>query len=158
MDSEDDDAVADAATFARLRAMWERVDPAPAELVDRMVAAVAVADLSREYALLTIVDGAERAPVRGDADTLTLQFGDGTTNVLVHVTVASGGARRVDGWADADVIAVRLVQEAREHSGEVAEHGRFAVDRVAPGLSRLRLAVRDRTGERREFETPQFEV
>ncbi len=53
---ETEDFAADAALFARMRAMWQEIDPAPADLVDRMVAAVAVEDLSREYALLTLVD------------------------------------------------------------------------------------------------------
>ena len=51
MDTED--FAADAALFARLRATWDDIDPMPADMIDRMVAAVAVADLSREYALLT---------------------------------------------------------------------------------------------------------
>ena len=49
----------------------------PADLVDRMVAAVAVEDLSREYALLTLVEGSTLAAVRGETDTATLQFSDG---------------------------------------------------------------------------------
>src|SRR6478735_7648374 len=97
---ETEDFAADAALFARMRAMWQDIDPAPADLVDRMVAAVAVEDLSREYALLTLVTG-DLAAVRGDTDTATLQFSDGTTSVLVHVTVTEDGARRIDGWVDA---------------------------------------------------------
>ena len=38
----------------------------PADLVDRMVAAVAVEDLSREYALLTLVEESALAAVRGE--------------------------------------------------------------------------------------------
>jgi hypothetical protein len=155
MDTED--FAADAALFARLRAVWEEVDPVPADLVDRMVAAVAVEDLTREYALLTLVEGS-LAEVRGDADTATLQFSDGTTSVLLHVTASESGARRVDGWVDAAALAIRLVQADREWSAEPGEHGRFAFEEVAPGVARLRLVVKDATGELRDFETPQFEV
>lgn len=63
--NENFDAAADAALFARLRSVWEEHDPVPADLIDRMVAAVAVADLSREYALLTLVETADLAAVRG---------------------------------------------------------------------------------------------
>ena len=35
---ETEDFAADAALFARMRAMWQDVDPVPADLVDRMVA------------------------------------------------------------------------------------------------------------------------
>ena len=89
----------DAVLFARMRAMWAQVDPMPADLIDRMVAAIAVDDLSREYALLTLVE-TDLAAVRGDGDVLTLQFSDGTTSILLHVTTTATGRRRVDGWVD----------------------------------------------------------
>jgi len=152
----DEDFAADAALFARMRAMWSAVDPVPADLVDRMVAAVAVEDLSREYALLTLVES-ETAAVRGESDTATLQFSDGTTSVLLHVTATEEGLRRVDGWTDADALAIRLVQEGREWSADAGERGRFAFEGVTPGVSRLRLAVRSDEGMR-DFQTPQFEV
>lgn len=152
-----EDFAADAALFARMRSMWERVDPMPAELVDRMVAAVAVEDLSREYALLTLVEGS-LAAVRGDSDTATLQFSDGTTSVLLHVTATEGGRRRVDGWVDASALAIRLVEGERERQTEVGEHGRFAFEDVPPGVVRIRMVVRDAAGELRDFQTPQFEV
>ncbi len=152
-----EDFAADAALFARMRRMWEDVDPMPADLVDRMVAAVAVEDLSREYALLTLVEGSFAA-VRGETDTATLQFSDGTTSVLLHVTATEGGGRRVDGWVDASALAIRLIQDDREWSAEPGEHGRFAFDEVTPGVARLRLVVRDAEGELRDFQTPQFEV
>ena len=155
MDNED--FAADAALFARMRAMWEGVDPVPAGLVDRMVAAVAVEDLTREYALLTLVEGS-LAAVRGEADTATLQFSDGTTSVLLHASATEDGGRRVDGWVDATALAIRLVQGDREWSAEPGEHGRFAFEDVTPGVARLRMVVKDSTGELRDFETPQFEV
>lgn len=155
MDAED--FAADAALFARMRRMWEEVDPVPADLVDRMVAAVAVEDLSREYALLTLVEGS-LAAVRGDADTATLQFSDGTTNVLLHLSATESGARRIDGWVDAAALAIRLVQGERETPAEPGEHGRFAFDEVGAGVARLRVVVKDASGEIREFQTPQFEV
>lgn len=151
-------AADDAALFARLRDAWGEVDPMPAELVDRMVAAVAVEDVSREYALLTLVEGAELSAVRGEADTLTLQFSDGTTNVLLHVTVTEGGGRRVDGWVDAEALAIKLVQDDEEWSAPAGEHGRFAFDSAKPGLSSVRLVVRGSDGDLHEFQTPQFEV
>jgi hypothetical protein len=155
---ETEDFAADAALFARMRAMWQDVDPMPAELVDRMVAAVAVEDLSREYALLTLVEASQLSAVRGATDTATLQFSDGTTNVLVHVTAAEDGSHRIDGWVDAAALAVRLSQGDRTWSTELGEHGRFAFENVPSGVSRLRLVVRDAEGDLQDFQTPQFEV
>ena len=152
-----EDHAADAALFARLRAVWEEVDPVPADLIDRMVAAVAVEDLSREYALLTLVEGAELSAVRGESDTLTLQFSDGTTSVLLHVTATESNHRRIDGWVDGTALAVRLAQGDREWSADAGESGRFAFDEIPPGVSRIRLVVKHGDGVR-EFMTPQFEV
>jgi hypothetical protein len=155
MDAED--VAADAALFARLRTMWETIDPMPAELIDRMVASVAVADLSREYALLTLVEG-ELAAVRGEADTATLQFSDGQTSVLLHLTQTDAGARRIDGWVDGAALAVSLVQGEHDQTTEADGNGRFAFAAVAPGIARLRLVVRAIEGGLHEFQTPQFEV
>ncbi|MFT4230716.1 MAG: hypothetical protein QM602_10540 [Microbacterium sp.] len=156
----DYDPAADAALFARLRAVWEERDPVPADLVDRMVAAVAVEDLTREYALLTLVESAEFAAVRGEHDTLTLQFSDGKTSILLHVSETDAGGRRVDGWVDAAALAVRLAQGEREWSADPGESGRFAFDALPAGLTRIRLVIRDgdEDGGLREFETSQFEI
>jgi hypothetical protein len=155
---ETEDFAADAALFAQMRRMWQDVDPVPADLVDRMVATVAVEDLSREYALLTLVEASQLSAVRGETDTATLQFSDGKTSVLVHVTVTEDGARRIDGWVDAAALAIRLSQGDREWSTDPGEHGRFAFDSVPPGVSRLRLVVRGADDDLHDFQTPQFEV
>jgi len=156
MDIDDDGP--DAVLFARLRDAWREADPVPSDLVDRMVAAVAVEDLSREYALLTLVEESTLAVVRGEADTATLQFSDGRTSVLLHVTATGDGSRRVDGWLDAAALAIRLVQGERDWAAEADERGRFAFDSIPAGVSRLRIVVRTADGELRDFQTPQFEV
>lgn len=156
---ETEDFAADAALFARMRSMWERVDPMPADLVDRMVAAVAVEDLSREYALLTLVESDALAAVRGDADVVTLQFSDGTTTVLIHVTATESGSRRIDGWIDGAVRSVQLIQDAGQWSA-ASPDGRFAFDDVPTGMSRLRMELdaAPEPGGSTEVMTPRFEV
>jgi len=143
-------------TFDALRRMWERVDAPPAGLAERMIAAVAVDDVSREYAMLTEVS-AEEVAVRSEQERLTLQFSDDATSVLLHVSATESGSRRVDGWSEPAVLAARLSQDAREWAAELGDEGRFAFEDVAPGLSAVRLIVRV-DGELREFITPQFEV
>jgi hypothetical protein len=146
----------DAEVFARLRMLWREVDPVPAGLVDRMVAAVASDDLSHEYALLTLVEG-PLGTVRGDADALTLQFSDGTTSILLHVTTTGSGRRRVDGWVDTATAEIVLTQGERSISTSPAETGRFVFDEVPPGLTRVRLTAGD-GDETRTLATPQFEL
>ncbi len=150
---ETEDFAADAALFARLRAVWEEVDPVPADLVDRMVAAVAVGDLSREYALLTLVEGSTLAAVRGETDTATLQFSDGETSVLLHVTATEDGSRRVDGWVDADGArdpprAGRPRLGGRERRARALRVRLDPDRRLAPADRRARCGRRPRTSSR----------
>ncbi|MCG7415441.1 MULTISPECIES: hypothetical protein [Microbacterium] len=150
----------DAVLFARMRAMWAQVDPMPADLIDRMVAAIAVDDLSREYALLTLVE-TDLAAVRGDGDVLTLQFSDGTVTVLLHITRTEQSTHRIDGWVDAPPVSVAIVHGADEgkvRDASLGEHGRFEIDGIGAGLVRLRLTVRDDQGALHDMQTPQFEL
>ncbi|MDF2561028.1 MAG: hypothetical protein K0R99_2474 [Microbacterium sp.] len=146
----------DAEMFARLRTLWNDVDPVPAGLIDRMVAAVAADGLNREYALLTLVEG-QLGAVRGEADALTLQFSDGSTSILLHVTRTASGRRRVDGWVDTAAAEIVLTQGEKSVSVSPEETGRFVFDEVPPGLTRVRLttAIGDET---RTLATPQFEL
>lgn len=146
----------DAQVFARLRSLWSEVDPAPADLIDRMVASVAADGLNREYALLTLIEG-QLGVVRGDSDALTLQFSDGTTSILLHVTSTASGRRRVDGWVDTAAAEIVLTQGERSRTVTPEETGRFVFDDVPPGLTRVRLTtvIADET---RTLATPQFEL
>lgn len=152
----------DQALFAELRALWEEVDPVPDAFAERMVAAVAVADLSREYALLTLVEGLTLAQTRAstaEVDSATLQFSDGAITVLLHVSATGGGARRIDGWVTGEALVVRLTQGDDGWSTEPVD-SRFAFEDVPAGTAQLRLVVRGPQpgGGLREFMTAPFTV
>lgn len=146
----------DAAVFAQLRAMWGDTDPMPAGLVDRIIAAVAADGLTQEYALLTLIDDRLGA-VRSDSDALTLQFSDGTTSILLHVTKTESGRRRVDGWVDTAAAEVVLTQGEKTRTTAPAETGRFVFDEVPSGLTTVRLTTTV-GGEARTLSTPRFEL
>lgn len=152
----------DAALFAELRAMWRDADPVPDTLVERMIAAVASDGLNQEYALLTLVED-RLGSVRGDTDALTLQFSDGTTSILLHVTASANGLRRVDGWVDTAAAEIVLVQGEPDSASErirttaPAETGRFAFDDVPAGMTAVRLTTTI-GGEERTLATPRFEL
>jgi hypothetical protein len=154
MSAQDDDTL-----FAELRAMWRDADPVPDTLVERMIAAVAADDLNHEYALLTLIEDRLGA-VRGDTDALTLQFSDGTTSILLHVTASAGGLRRVDGWVDtlaAEIVLVQGDEVETIRTTSPAETGRFVFDEVPPGLTTVRLTTTV-GGEERTLATPRFEL
>lgn len=153
------DDTLEAPLWAALRRMYQAADPAPHDLADRMIAAVAAADLDREFALLALVDSDAVGAVRGDADMLTLQFSDGRTSVLVHVTVDAGGRRRLDGWVDGSALSAHLLREPRELAVPVID-GRFAFEDVGSGIARLRfeLAPDAGLGRATELVTPRFEL
>ncbi|WP_449407238.1 hypothetical protein [Microbacterium maritypicum] len=146
----------DAELFAQLRSLWRDVDPMPATLIDRMIAAVAAEGLSEEYALLTLVDHPLGA-VRGDADALTLQFSDGSTSILLHVTRTAQGGHRIDGWVDTAAAVIELVQGERTRETVPSDTGRFVFDDVPDGLTRVRLTTTI-GDEKRTLSTPQFEL
>lgn len=139
-----------------LRASWERADPVPEGLADRMIAAVAVDDLTREFALLSLVDEAQAAVRAGD-ERRTLQFADDDAEVLLHVSLTDGGARRIDGWSRPAVLAARLAQGDAEWAADTRGDGRFSFDGVVPGRARVRMVVKQEDGLR-EVATPWFDM
>lgn len=143
--------------LASLRAMWEETDPAPSDLADRVAAAIAIDDLTREWELLLLIEDAALGAVRGGLAPQTLQFGDTATSVLLHVSDTEDGRRRIDGWVDGSVLAVRLESGSGEHATEPTTTGRFAFDSVPAGTARIRLVIKD-GGGLREFVTPPFDV
>lgn len=151
MDERDDERL-----LVALREMWQLKDPVPASLADRMVAAVAVDDLSRDFALLELLDVPERVSVRAATDENILHFGDDASSVLVRVTTR-GAACRLDGWSDPPAIAARLVQEGREWEADMSEIGQFSFDGIGRARAHLRMAVRGADGIR-EVATSWFEL
>lgn len=148
----------DAALLAGLRALWEEIDPVPADLADRVIAGLAIEGFDREWELLSLVPGAELGAVRGDSDLLTLQFSDGSTSVLLHISAPAGGLRRIDGWVDGPAASAELLQGDRSWETTPSESGRFAFAGIPAGLCRLRLLIQQPDGNRREYRTPQFEA
>lgn len=153
----DETDVAEDEIFATLREMWRREDPVPVGFVDRMVAAVAVEDVNREFELLALLETAEVRSVRAGGDQQTLQFGDDSACVLLRVVATGAGTSRVDGWSEPPVLAARLAQAGEVWSADPADDGRFGFEHVARGRSQVRMVVKNAQGLR-EIATAWFEV
>lgn len=90
--------------LARVAALYTDLDPAPDDLADGVLARLAVQDLETEWELLTLVERVDtRVGTRGEtepetSDTVALEFAGTRYRVLVRVSSADDGGRRLDGW------------------------------------------------------------
>jgi hypothetical protein len=144
---------ADEELLDALAGMWERHDPPPADLADRMVLAVQV---ERLHADLLELESSWVEPVgaRGVSPAHTLTFSNDEVSLLVTVAVGADGRRRLDGWvapaAGGTVEARRADTSPRR--AEVDENGRFVIDGLPGGL--VQLLYRPADGERGAVVSP----
>lgn len=138
---------------------WQRWDPMPDDLPDRILVSLAMADLDADYELLTLTTRSDHllgARASGDDRTL-LEFTADGFQVLVRVVDAEGG-RRIDGWVEPGGLAyVLLTQDRKRLTGHVASASRFLFERIPAGLSQLEFVVKSVNGTRR-FRSPHVEI
>lgn len=143
-----------------LAAVWLARDPMPADLPDRILTTLAMADLDDHYELLTLTTRSETLlGARGSGDDRTLiEFQAEGVSVLVRVGETSPTGRRLDGWVEpAALLEVTVSQGDSAHIGRVSSASRFEFDAVPLGLSRLELELTQGDGVRR-FRSPHFEI
>lgn len=152
----------DATVLARLRRMWERADPAPDDLADRVLFALELEDLDTEFELLRLTergDAAVGARASRQSDVTSITFSGPSLTVMLAVG-ASGERRRVDGWlapAGPSRVVVHSAEGERETFAD--ETGRFVLESVPTGM--LRLVVHPEPGAAgagTPFLTPTVEI
>jgi hypothetical protein len=125
----------------RLRAMWDRRDPAPVDLVDRVLFAVWLEDLDTEVEMLTMTEHAGLVGARATETARTVTFSTDELSILISVSDRPEGLRRVDGWVspkgEGEVTLRR--SDGTVSSTAVDEDGRFALDDLPAGLAQLVL-------------------
>lgn len=127
------DAV-DAQLLERLKHLHEVLDPAPADLADRVRFAMSVAALEAEVA--EIVSSATLETVRSTdydrADTVTFA----SDGLSVMVSIEHGPSTRADivGWVSEGNVEVELRERGRTRTTMVDEEGRFSFTAVERGL------------------------
>ncbi|MBO0844998.1 MAG: hypothetical protein J2P22_06225 [Nocardioides sp.] len=155
--------------------LYTAYDPAPPDLADGVLARIAVEGLEIEYELLTLVERVDvNAGIRG-ADTATtgtvaLEFAGTAYRVLVRISAAEGGGRRIDGWV-LPTVPMRVFlgpagEDVTAHTPLTAYSdldGRFEFSAPMTGEVRLwllPLAAAEGTGESPQspFVTPPFRV
>lgn len=137
-----DPSAEEAVLLDQLRAMWERRDPVPADLVERVMFAVWLEDLDTEVEMLTMTEGAgDLVGVRATQTARTVTFSTDELSILITVSDRPEGRRRVDGWVTpkgAGEISLRR-SDGTTATTHVDDDGRFALDDLAPGLAQIVL-------------------
>lgn len=131
-----------------LQSMWQRRDPMPDDLPDRIIAALAADDLDFELITLSV---AEAVGVRG-GEAQVFECATDDLTLMVRIAEEPDGTRRLDGWSEG-VREVELLTGDGPRVTTVSDTGRFEFEDVPPGPVRLRLR-----GPDKGFETPEFEV
>jgi hypothetical protein len=147
--------------LADLAAMWRAIDPVPPTLFDKVLVAVATESLDAEYELLHLVERSrDLAGARGAADAVTISFSTGEFSLLLRVSAAAAGQRRVDGWVSPpQPMQVTATQQERSVSAVADALGRFEIPRLPSGLTRFWLVSENRSDSAEQsFATPTFEL
>jgi hypothetical protein len=130
----------DEATMQLLAALYEQIDPVPADLVERLQFTITLDALNAELAQLQQLDALASSGARGvDADEAkTLTFTSESLTTMVTVTAAGPDRVRIDGWcAPVGGVTVELRQVNASVEVQADEDGRFVFDDVSHGLTRF---------------------
>ena len=150
--------------LSRMAGLYAALDPAPADLADGVLARLAVQDLEVEWELLTLVERVDtrvgtRAAEPETSETVALEFAGKTYRVLVRVSNAADGTRRLDGWV-VPALPMRVFLgpegDALAHTRQSAyadRDGRFEFP--APMSGEVRLWLLPQSG-RDEASVPPF--
>lgn len=140
----------------RLRALWSRTDPCPADLVDRIGFALTVRELHAEVARLTEQPLAlTRAAVTGPTEARTVSFSTDELSIMVSLSEVGRDRARLDGWltwGGAEVVVTTA--DGTTLTVRSDGSGRFVADDLAHGQTQLLV----RGEGRRPVITPSFEV
>lgn len=137
----------DLALLERLGALWDRYDPVPPGLAERIEFTLTLDALETEVATLMQVDLATSGSRAGDTEAVrTVTFSSETLDTMVTLTDAPDGTVRVDGWiAPGAAMRVELLLEGSRLEVESDEDGRFVLESVPKGLAKFALHPGNRT-------------
>ncbi len=135
----------DASDFALLetaQAAYQRIDPVPAGLVERIQFELTLDALNAEVATLIQLDLAA-AGARGVTEEVrTITFTSDSLTTMVTLTPQETDTVRIDGWATPGAglkIEVLLIDGPRETYAD--EDGRFVFESVPKGLAKFALYI-----------------
>lgn len=152
----------DLALLDEVAAMYHRVDPVPADLVERVRFALALDEVFEEVAEMTRVT-ADSLSVRSDlADAVrsdTLTFSSERLTAMVTLSRTGAGRVRIDGWVSPlGRRRVDLRMQGRHHDVSTDATGRFFVDDLRESFVQLVFHALDGDETDELVVTPLFKL
>jgi hypothetical protein len=129
----------DWAVLEQVAVLYDRIDPMPTELVERLQFAITLDALNAELAELQWLS-TEVGAARGEAadEVKTMTFTADSLTTMITVTSSGPDRVRIDGWlAPAAQMIVELRQLASSHETTADEDGRFSFSDVQHGSTRF---------------------
>ena len=121
-----------------IRALFERVDPMPPGLPDRVSFALAMRGLESEVARLVTEEDPRLVGARGTEQSRTVTFDSASLSIVIRIEENQNGSVRIDGWlAPPQPREIEMQTSARTLSARSDEQGRFAFAEVPQGTARL---------------------
>lgn len=118
--------------------MWDVLDPAPADLADRVLFTLQLEDL--EFELMRLHDTLAPLGARGPETASTVTFAAESLTVMVTVTESGPHRRRLDGWlAPGAALRVELRTPRGVQETQADADGRFAFAEVPAGLVQIMI-------------------
>jgi hypothetical protein len=148
----------DVAVLRQAAQIFEKLDPVPAGLVDRINFGLTLDALHAEIAELQ--RSADLVGVRAEtnSDVQTVTFTSATLTTMITVTPTSGDRVRVDGWiAPGAGVSVELRSRTESRHTVADDDGRFVFEDVSRGLAQFVLRVPDEAADR-PVVTPAIEI
>ena len=138
--------------------LFDRLDPVPDGLVDRIRFGITLDALHAEIAELQRSSDLAGVRSTGTADTQTVTFTSASLTVMVTISPAAADRVRLDGWVAPGggvEVQLRLADETRTVTADA--DGRFVFDEVPHGLAQF--VVRQPAGiDQPPVVTPSIEL
>jgi hypothetical protein len=147
----------DFAMLDGIRAIFEQVDPMPADLPERIKFSLAMRALETEVALLAAEEDPRLVTARGAEESRTVTFDSASLTIMIRIDSNKNGTVRIDGWlAPPQRREIEMETLLETLSGCSDEQGRFAFADVPQGTARLvvRAAGPDQSGGGSSVVTP----
>jgi hypothetical protein len=147
----------DIAALAQMQHMYDRLDPAPPGLVDRITFGITLEALHAEIAEIQRTDSLVGVRSEGVSEAQTITFTSSTLTTMVTISPSGPDNVRIDGWiAPGGGVEVEMRHNDTSRRTVADADGRFVFDEVPHGL--VGFVLRAPGGNIRPVVTPSIEL